>query len=729
MEYIPQNINNIPNEQNNTLIPSNLATSNPITENINSNNKIENNSLQQIKELFQNIIYKNNTNIKNLKELFIHMNSSDLRKLFCQIDTFSKGNISLNDLEQYLNKNNLHYDTETLNIFMRQCTANNKSYNCNNISYEDFLHFISYTNVDYNLNDQSVKYSEEINNNFVKLLSNEFDIINYISMSAKSIKKLEDFITYEVFIKISNGEKYISFRNMLNFLGSNIYEVEEIEELINRFDLNKDGKISYEEFREIFYPFQNNLNEEAFFSESAIAKINYNPTSDNENYDNNNDNEEHEEKIYNDQNFNKNNLNYNINNDNINNNAYSNNEENEDNEDENDDIDYGKMNYDNLNINIGNNLMYNNIDNDNFDNNVNNMEDNENNNMGNNIKKNIENCEIAKINNINYNELNSDDNSEEDINNNEDINIPETYQLSTNMKSPDYNQNDINYNINNEEDINTNTDYLTKKFTKTNEENNEINNNIEIQTPKKQLFSSSKNDDEDNKNIFYTEQEMNNINNFIKFIYSLALLEKKSENLRESLALCDDFNIKEIFYLFDNNKQSCISIDDFKLICKNFLAIFPNLEDINLVFKRYDLDKDENLNSNEFFNMLAPLNQQYFYIIKEKDKLNKVNQTLSLKSKEIIIEFFKTIIENEANIHKIKGELMSKEKFNCLDFWSCIMRYQNNGKQVLDKNGLYYFLDNFGCYLTKYELDIIFNKFTGGKNLLTYEQFCKEMVD
>ena len=170
-------------------------------------------------------------------------------------------------------------------------------------------------------------------------------------------------------------------------------------------------------------------------------------------------------------------------------------------------------------------------------------------------------------------------------------------------------------------------------------------------------------------------------------------------------------------------------MDDFKLICKNFLVIFPNLAQINLIFKRYDIDKDNNLNLNEFINMLTPLNQQYLCILKEKEKLNKVHQFLSFKSKETIIEFFKTIIENETNIHKIKGELLSKENFSCLEVWSWIMRYQGNVKQSLDKNELYCFLENFGCYLTEYEMDIIFNRFTRGKSFLTYEQFCREMID
>ena len=566
-------MSNIPKEQNNSLTSINLAASNSIKEKINPDVKIENNSLQQIKEMFQNIIYKNDANKTKLKEFSININSPELHKLFSEIDTSSKCKISLNDLDQFLNKNNLNYDTEILNIFMRQCETNNKSYNNNNISYEDFLNFFSYVNPDVNVSEQqNAKLKEEINNIFLSLLSNELDIISYILDSTKRINKLDDFVTYDLFIKISNDEKYIKIKNLLNFLGSTMFEIEEIEELINRFDLNKDGKISYEEFKEIFYPFQNNLDEKAFFSEPEIEKIN---STDNEN------------------------------------------------------------------------LEY-------------------------------------KINSINYYKLHIDDDSDEDVNNNVDINIQENSQLSTNRKSQDYKK-DINYKLNNKKDIST--------------------------------------------KVLYSAQEKININNFIKFINFLALLEKKSENLRESLVLCDDFTIRELFYLFDINKKNYISVDNFKLICKNFLVIFPNLAQINLIFKRYDIDKDTYLNLNEFINMLTPLNQQYLCILKEKEKLNKVHQFLSFKSKETIIEFFKTIIENETNIHKIKGELLSKENFSCLEVWSWIMRYQGNVKQSLDKNELYCFLENFGCYLTEYEMDIIFNRFTRGKSFLTYEQFCREMID
>ena len=42
---------------------------------------------------------------------------------------------------------------------------------------------------------------------------------------------------------------------------------------------------------------------------------------------------------------------------------------------------------------------------------------------------------------------------------------------------------------------------------------------------------------------------------------------------------------------------------------------------------------------------------------------------------------------------------------------------------------LVFFLESFGCYLTNYELDIIFEKFAGGKNEIKYNDLYKEIIN
>ena len=56
------------------------------------------------------------------------------------------------------------------------------------------------------------------------------------------------------------------------------------------------------------------------------------------------------------------------------------------------------------------------------------------------------------------------------------------------------------------------------------------------------------------------------------------------------------------------------------------------------------------------------------------------------------------------------------------------MKYSKDNLK-LDKNEFNYFLESFGCYLTKYELDIIFYKLAKGNNEIKYNDLYKEIIN
>ena len=108
----------------------------------------------------------------------------------------------------------------------------------------------------------------------------------------------------------------------------------------------------------------------------------------------------------------------------------------------------------------------------------------------------------------------------------------------------------------------------------------------------------------------------------------------------------EDLSTKEIFYLFDKDKTKYITINNFQLICKKVFKIFPTLDQIKLLFKRYK--KDLNLNSknnedcslskNEFIQMITPKKSEYISITSKKNKIDKTKSKLSTKSKNILMK-------------------------------------------------------------------------------------------
>ena len=80
------------------------------------------------------------------------------------------------------------------------------------------------------------------------------------------------------------------------------------------------------------------------------------------------------------------------------------------------------------------------------------------------------------------------------------------------------------------------------------------NNNITINSNNNNnnnLYQISENEEKlkeyQNFADIFKEEEKFTINLFIDYIYSITLLENKAENLRESISLCEDIYLLDIF--------------------------------------------------------------------------------------------------------------------------------------------------------------------------------------
>ena len=219
---------------------------------------------------------------------------------------------------------------------------------------------------------------------------------------------------------------------------------------------------------------------------------------------------------------------------------------------------------------------------------------------------------------------------------------------------------------------------------------------------------------------------------FFEYIHLIIYYENKLEHLKESLSLREDLSIKEIFYLFDKDKNKHITIDNFKIICKTVFKIFPTSDQIKLVIKRYK--KDLNLNSKnkedfsltlvEFSQIFIPKRSDYKSIKSYKDKKDKTKSKLSKKSKNILIELIKCLIIKESNYYKIRCQLDQ----NSLEFiWNQMRKNSQLGANI-GKIELNQFLEEYGYILGEKQIEIIFNIFDkDNKGLINDNDFFEEM--
>ena len=181
---------------------------------------------------------------------------------------------------------------------------------------------------------------------------------------------------------------------------------------------------------------------------------------------------------------------------------------------------------------------------------------------------------------------------------------------------------------------------------------------------------------------YLNKYEETNINQFNDFFKLLMEAENDIEKIKIELAKREDFNCGDTFLIFEKENNGFITKDDFK----NGLYLLDIKTDdfiINLLFKRFDLMKKDELNYPDFFDMIIPFEKIYRNIIEERtQKSDSCEQSLNLLSEET-----KEIMKNVLNII-IRYEIEINEKRKDL---AIIIRKLKDIFNLFDKNGIGYF--------------------------------------
>ena len=222
------------------------------------------------------------------------------------------------------------------------------------------------------------------------------------------------------------------------------------------------------------------------------------------------------------------------------------------------------------------------------------------------------------------------------------------------------------------------------------------------------------------------------INIFFEYINIIIMNENRIEHIKENLTKREDLSLKEIFNLFDKDQTNFISLNNFQLICKKIFNLYPTLDQVKLVFKRYkkieevkvNSKNDFSLNFEEFIKMMSPQKTEYINIIDNKNKIDKTNIKLSVKSKNILTELIKCLIQKETDYYKIRNKLNE----SCLELlWKEIIKHSKN-KDKISKKQMNKFLEKYGYFLEQKQIDnifFIFDKEYTGK--IKEKDFIQEM--
>ena len=577
---------------------------------MNSNKDKENNQtnpqfifLEKVKAMFITIIEKEQIN-NLLKVSLSKIPNPNFSNFFSSIT--QKNYIDLNDLKQFLELNSIKYNEQIIRRFIHIFDKHNNF--C--LIYEDFLKiFEPYSQKEIN-DEYNLMKEKDIELN---VMINYLELIEQINEMIINIRNTNNFTTYEAFMGITKGNKYLDEEFLIHFLEHH-YSNEEIKNLIYLFDMDNDSLISYDEFQDFFIPLMQ-YNEEIDINKK-------------EEIYNNEINVENNDIV----NFEKNGkciINKNTVNNNLNNNENNNNNEEIENKEE-----INENNNDNIQIENNENIDMN--------------EDEQKNNEIIENNHNINNLEDDKKLNISKEEE-KNDNYEINLSSDDYDNYCNFYRKTRQILSSSSKKNEINDNKNSENE-NPNFNKIKNIDIPVSEKEKELNNinNFTCRektesekgnsSPKKIILNINSNDLEnyslsndynnniiskDNTNNKNNKSEINkskeninkSISNFIKYIQFLLIKEKHTLDLKDNLSLREDISLKNLFCIFDYNKKNKISKKEFKVVCKKIFGLYPTSDQINLVYKRYDKDKDNNLNIKEFLNMIKPIKEEYVCLL------------------------------------------------------------------------------------------------------------------
>ena len=284
-------------------------------------------------------------------------------------------------------------------------------------------------------------------------------------------------------------------------------------------------------------------------------------------------------------------------------------------------------------------------------------------------------------------------------NNKNGLNIKNIYNefLSRNPLFYDYSTYDINNSTNNEKNNINDNNSIKNNNSLSNQENYDENN----------IITNNKTNIDINSAINFKEKELRNLKINSLTQYFKLIIKELDELEINKIHLHQLINPNELFSFFDIKKENYINKDNFISIFNKHFNIQIKEEDFLYLIKKYDFDKDDKLNYEEFNHMISPIsiiNQK----IEEKNFENNLC-TVKIYNKEqenSIKDLFIKLINCEKSIEKQKQKLSEIPFYSYYEMFEFI---RNKKSKLLNSEDVFYFLKNNNVIIQNEQFDILLN--------------------
>ena len=213
---------------------------------------------------------------------------------------------------------------------------------------------------------------------------------------------------------------------------------------------------------------------------------------------------------------------------------------------------------------------------------------------------------------------------------------------------------------------------------------------------------------------------------FINYIIECTNIEKQIEKEKINLSSKYDFNIENIFKIFEINNQNFVSKDDFINGFKLF-NIYLSENDIKLIQRRLNKKKNDNFFYSDFFDLFTPYDKKRRNIMENKlpssyiPEYNKTNIFL-ISTKRLINNLINLIISSENYIENLKKKLY----YSIKEIKNIFENIDKGGLGNLNDIDLNNFLKIKGININDYDSSLLFIRLDKDKNGKVQ---CWELID
>ena len=210
----------------------------------------------------------------------------------------------------------------------------------------------------------------------------------------------------------------------------------------------------------------------------------------------------------------------------------------------------------------------------------------------------------------------------------------------------------------------------------------------------------------------YNAYEQNQFNDFLR---KLMETEYQIEDVKTNLAQNPNFNCEDAFRLFESDDKDYLTEDDIKNGL-NSIGVYPSDQDVRLLMKRFDLQKNGNISYADFFDIIVPFEKEFRTKVENRMPRSccpcRAQDIFDDRTLADLGNLFKLIIDSEKEINNMR-KLNAGLRANLKDIFGLV---DNQRRGCFTDEELLDYLQNNGLLENNKAADLLFIRLDKNRN-------------